>query len=272
MPRPTTLLLGVLPVTFLGVGYYQHRRLFATYPSLPVPPAYEIAARKDRPAFGRNGFNSQDTTEKEQWILPHAGHMLAATVPQQLLQGKQETAEDTPVIVFARAFWDTWPLRIERRIVHVLDRIGLLFQLRGGLVGAVEEHNFVETARILGGLFVVEAHDRPSGPLIASWWLRSSQPKPISVQPPSDRGAARILGGYHSFIVQDIQSPADGKPSFRLCFVCDLVTATSQESTRDVKSLPLADFGGAWQKIFVGFHEFYARLLLDLAIRRLQRA
>ncbi|KAJ7702034.1 hypothetical protein B0H14DRAFT_2648198 [Mycena olivaceomarginata] len=90
--------------------------------------------------------------------------MFVATVPRQLLE--HDNSEDTPVVVFARAFWDSWPLRIERRILHVLARLGVLFQARGGHLEAEGERSFIETARRLDGLFVVEAHEAPLVPLL----------------------------------------------------------------------------------------------------------
>jgi hypothetical protein len=149
MPRPITVVLTTLPFAILGIGYYRHRRLSAAYPTFHVPPALEISARHDWPALGMSGTNANGR-KTEPWMQTHAGDMFVATVPRQLLE--HDNSEDTPLVVFARAFWDSWPLRIERRILHVLARLGVLFQARGGHLEAEGERSFIETARILDGL------------------------------------------------------------------------------------------------------------------------
>ncbi|KAJ7759700.1 hypothetical protein B0H14DRAFT_3165865 [Mycena olivaceomarginata] len=174
-------------------GLRERYRLSKTGRYESVSIALEISPRHDWPAFGMTGGNS-DGRKVESWRHTHAGDMFVATVPRRLLE--YDIPADTPLVVFARAFWGSWPLMIEKRIVHILARFGVLFQTRGGHVGAEGQHSFVETARILGGLFVVEAHEAPLGPLVTSWWLRPSEgfPKP---------GRVGILGGYHSFVVED---------------------------------------------------------------------
>ncbi|KAF8187574.1 hypothetical protein K438DRAFT_1936473 [Mycena galopus ATCC 62051] len=266
MPRPITLVLTTLPAAILGIGYYYHRRLGAAYPTLRVPPALEISLRHDWPAFGMTGGNS-DSRKMESWRQTHAGDMFVATVPRRLLE--HNISEDTPLVVFAHAFWGSWPLMVERRIVHILARFGVLFQIRGGDVGAEGERSFLETARILGGLFVVEAHEAPLGPLVTSWWLRPSEgfPKP---------GRVGILGGYHSFVVEDMpQIGNEPEPTVRLCFVSHLVlSAPPRTPTPDVasESIPTRDLQGLSlrQTLIMHFHILYSRILLDLAMRRLQ--
>ncbi|KAF8214383.1 hypothetical protein K438DRAFT_1750435 [Mycena galopus ATCC 62051] len=333
MPRPITLVLTTLPAAILGIGYYYHRRLGAAYPTLRVPPALEISLRHDWPAFGMTGGNS-DSRKMESWRQTHAGDMFVATVPRRLLE--HNISEDTPLVVFARAFWGSWPLMVERRIVHILARFGVLFQLRGGDAGAEGERSFLETARILeslrksrmsrmrlfgvaqsrvrkpklrdrgdnvthqdprktflnpgnfaqcpkavcglcgfcassllGGLFVVEAHEAPLGPLVTSWWLRPSEgfPKP---------GRVGMLGGYHSFVVEDMpQIGNEPEPTVRLCFVSHLIlSAPPRTPTPDVasESIPTRDLRGLSlrQTLIMHFHILYSRILLDLAMRRLQ--
>ncbi|KAJ7321869.1 hypothetical protein DFH08DRAFT_888805 [Mycena albidolilacea] len=263
MPRPITLVLTIFPVAILGIGYYHHRRLSAAYPTLRVPPALEISPRHDWPAFGMTGGNS-DGRKMESWRHTHAGDMFVATVPRRLLE--YDIPEDTPLVVFARAFWGSWPLMIEKRIVHMLARFGVLFQTRGGHVGAEGEHSFVETARILGGLFVVETHEAPLGPLVTSWWLRPSEgfPKP---------GRVGILGGYHSFVVEDRpQIGNEPEPTVRLCFVSHLVLSGTPTSDVVSESIPARDLQGLSlrQTLIMHFHILYSRILLDLAMHKLQ--
>ncbi|KAF7341211.1 hypothetical protein MVEN_01856500 [Mycena venus] len=261
MPRPITLVLTTLPVAILGIGFYQHRRLSAAYPTHRVPPALEISARHDWPAFGMTGGNS-DGSKRESWRQTHAGDMFVATVPRRLLE--HDDPEDAPLVVFARAFWESWPLMIEQRIVHMLARFGVLFQTRGGHVGAEGERSFVETARILGGLFVVEVHEAPLGPLITSWWLRPSK---------TESGRVGILGGYHSFAVEDVpQVGNEPEPTVRLCFVSHLVLSAPTPPDVASGSIPTKNLQGLSlrQTLIMQFHILYSRILLDLAVRRLQ--
>ncbi|KAJ6579228.1 hypothetical protein DFH09DRAFT_339215 [Mycena vulgaris] len=293
MPRPSTLLIGTLPVALLGIMYYEHRRLQASYPTLRVPPAFEISARRDKPAFGMSGLNGGSTSgvKSETWMSTHAGDMWTATVQRRLLSSDPDDAADGPLIVFARAFWSSWPLQIERRIVQGLARMGVLFQLRGGNVGPEEEHKFVNTARILGGLFVVEGQG-PSvgqssrGPLVTSWWLR-----PIELSD-SEAHKPGVLGGYHSFAIEDNTStsssptsgeeiPANDGPTVRLCFISHVILSTpsptgpssSVDGPPASSSIPSSEQRGLSlkQKIIMHFHVMYSRILLDLAVRELER-
>ncbi|KAJ7438004.1 hypothetical protein B0H11DRAFT_2105969 [Mycena galericulata] len=313
MPRRVPILIGVtiLPVALLGTLYYQHRRLQRAYPTLRVPPALEISARRDKPAFGMStlDYNAAPSTtgsrsvhdpeiENEHWMRTDAGDMWAATVPRCLLSSTPEDLRDGPLVAFSRAFWGTWPLRVERRIVHALARLGVLFQLRGGQMDAgaesLGEEKFAETSRILGGLFVVEAHDRDTppkanangasgslhGPLVTSWWLRPT-PKTTSQR-------VGILGGYHSFAVEDLHHPPEsdtvlkelresGEPYVRLFFVSHLIlsapdaeNANSSPSSTSIPSDALRSLSPR-QRLIMHFHALYARILLDLAVRELGR-
>ncbi|KAJ7165432.1 hypothetical protein C8R43DRAFT_1232534 [Mycena crocata] len=303
MPRPSSILISGLPFALMGFMYYEHRRLLAAYPTLRVPPALEISARRDKPAFGMSIQNDSGSTMKsandtgEPWMRTHAGDLYAATIPKRLLfnSAPEKYGSDGPLIAFARAFWGSWPLRLESHIVRTLARIGVLFQLRGGHVGPREQNLFANTARILGGLFVVEAHDSATpiarsgdtfaaessqkerflGPIIASWWLRPTETKPLV-----NRDAAGVLGGYHSFAVEDLQ-PTDGEePSVRLLFVSHLTLSKSPTRSNSsaeltsAESIATAQLQGLSlrQRIVMHFHAIYSRLLLDLAVKRLESA
>ncbi|KAJ7114954.1 hypothetical protein C8R44DRAFT_881006 [Mycena epipterygia] len=264
--------LALASSTALGIAvYYEHRRLLALYPTLRIPPSLEISARRDKPAFGMTGSGAG-----EAWMRTHAGDMWVATIPRRLLTSTS-TSDDQPLITFARAFWSSWPLQIERRIVGTLARLGILFGIRGTDVGAEGESRFVERAKILGGLFVVEAHDttpnsRTQGPLVTSWWLRP-------VEGPTVR--AGLLGGYHSFAVEDNPSKpkSEEEPTARLCFVSHLImsspsaSSSSIDTPMDSASIPSSELHGLSlrQNVIMHFHTFYARWLLDLAVRDLQR-
>ncbi|KAJ6579206.1 hypothetical protein DFH09DRAFT_1276090 [Mycena vulgaris] len=78
MPRPSALLLGTLPVALLGILYYEHRRLQSSYPTLRVPPYFEISARRDRPAFGMSGANDGEKSRPgDPWMNTYAGDITA---------------------------------------------------------------------------------------------------------------------------------------------------------------------------------------------------
>ncbi|KAJ7088831.1 hypothetical protein B0H15DRAFT_840904 [Mycena belliarum] len=259
MPRARILILGAFPIAFAGLSHYYYRRLLVAYPTHRIPPPMEVSARRDTPAFGILGSG------KEAWKIPHAGDMWTATVPRRLLAPKSP-GTDSELLAFARAFWSTWPLQIERRVMHLLALLWPfeMFQThRGGEVGRNGEHNFVDTAPILDGLFVVEAQT----PLIVSWWFKSKPRKSFS-----DRTGVGMLGGYHSFAVEDSGS-ADGdeEPNARLCFVSHLVLSAAPPA--DGLSVPTHDLQGfsLVQRLAIHFHVFYSRILLDQAVRALKR-
>ncbi|KAJ6622271.1 hypothetical protein B0H10DRAFT_2014098 [Mycena sp. CBHHK59/15] len=240
-PLASIIFTVALPITLLGIMYYQHRRLLTAYPTLRVPPALKISARHDRAAFGM----SQDGGG-EPWRRTSSGDMWTAVVPRRLLHGTAEVA-------FA---------------LMTLARAGILFQTRGAELGVDDERTFASTARILGGLFVVEANDslpvkrteESFSPIVTSWWLRplpeSPTPRPIGV-----------LGGYHSFAVQDIPSQPD---TVQLCFVSHLIL--SSEPPEDLESIPTAELPDVSlrHRLLMHFHALYSRILVDFAVKRLR--
>jgi hypothetical protein len=62
-------------------GYYV-RVIAAAYHTFRVPPALEISARPDWPAFGMSGANI-DGSKTEPWMQTHARDMFVATVPRR---------------------------------------------------------------------------------------------------------------------------------------------------------------------------------------------
>ncbi|KAJ6579225.1 hypothetical protein DFH09DRAFT_1276103 [Mycena vulgaris] len=289
MPRPSALLLGTLPVALLGILYYEHRRLQSSYPTLRVPLYFEISARRDRPAFGMSGANDGGKSRPgEPWMNTHAGDLWTATIPRRLLSPPSEE-EDAPLIVFARAFLTSWPLRLERHILNAFDSLGILYQTRGGTVGAEGERRLINTARVMGGFGVIEAQgssDPQSGdaPLVVSWWLR-----PLAV---SDTRKPGLLGGYHSFAIEDDRSPLNSnskspvgrqEPTVRVSFISHLIfsppypTAAPSPDLADnphqSSSTPTSELRGLSlsQELVMWFHTLYSRILLDLAVRGLER-
>ncbi|KAJ6450578.1 hypothetical protein C8R47DRAFT_1204677 [Mycena vitilis] len=268
MPRPG-LLLGAIPLTLLAALYYQDQRLQRKYPTLRVPPALEISARTDNPAFGIAGHDDPSLNQGpgKSWLRPHAGDMWAVTVPRRLVS----STTDGALAEFAGAFWASWPLQIERRVLTTLAHAGIsLFNTRtGGNVADEGKRQFTTTAPMLDGLFIVEAHDATTktaggllnGPIIASWWLR---PQEIS---DTDKPVG-LLGGYHSFAVDEPNSESE---SVRLCFVSHLVLSNSSPPETE-SSLPADELRilNSRQRLIMRFHTLYSRTLLDLAVRGLE--
>ncbi|CAK5262775.1 unnamed protein product [Mycena citricolor] len=267
-PRPY---FALLPIGVLGVLYYQHIRLSAKYPTRRIPPHLELSAQSlsgTAPASGGA------------WKAAHAGDTWTAQVPRRLVltaaarAGGEESesageADDDLAVGFARAFWGSWWLRLEPRIIDVLEgvlRLGV-FSRREGSRG---EHpaGFVPGEQVMTGYFFVESHEeRPKilpnaavlhGPIIVSWWL---QPTPPSPKP-------GLLGGYHSFSVED--SDPDS-PLVTLQFTSTLTMSGSNPSGDS--TMPSAQLAGLdlRQSIIMRFHTLYSRLLLDSAVRRLER-
>ncbi|KAJ7615340.1 hypothetical protein FB45DRAFT_935441, partial [Roridomyces roridus] len=228
-----------------------------------------------------NGTNDGDGTEG--WLRTHAGDMWAVSVPRHYLfpppsESMATTEADPPLTLFARAFWGTWPLRIERYILSAVARAGFIFDLRkgGADIDLEGERRFVEKAKILGGGFIVEEHDAMTsaptskgllhGPLIASWWLRPSS---------SDNVRVSLMGGYHSFAVEE---PSPDTETVCLLFTSHLILSPPADkklppSTESMSTAALADTGifNLRQRIVMHFHILYSRILLDLAVRSLER-
>ncbi|KAJ7158361.1 hypothetical protein C8R43DRAFT_1124960 [Mycena crocata] len=192
-----------------------------------VPPALEIVARLDKPAFGMNNSDEFPTTTQMILRRPGCACTGANYTPRPLCGGsslppRSNAGRTAPLL---RSPVRSGALQIENRIVQMLTRVGLLFQLRGGHVGPAQEKVLI----LREFWFVVEAHDSTTpvvksgeardftfqtqtllGPIIASWWLRPTQTEPLR-----DSDAPAVLGGYHSFAVEE--------PSVRLLFVTHLM-------------------------------------------------
>ncbi|CAK5262498.1 unnamed protein product [Mycena citricolor] len=132
-PRPY---FALLPIGVLGVLYYQHIRLSAKYPTRRIPPHLELSAQSlsgTAPASGGA------------WKAAHAGDTWTAQVPRRLVltaaarAGGEESesageADDDLAVGFARAFWGSWWLRLEPRIIDVLEgvlRLGVFSRREG---------------------------------------------------------------------------------------------------------------------------------------------
>ena len=135
--RLLTAALLVPPLILLQ----QHLRLQSTYPTHRTTPSLEISPRSDNPATA------------PAWRRTHAGDEWTADVPRAWL-GDGSTA---PEVVFARAFWGSWPLRIEWSLVQFLARNNVgPFALREAQSAAAKERkaerDFEPGAQVIGGL------------------------------------------------------------------------------------------------------------------------
>ncbi|ORY89281.1 hypothetical protein BCR35DRAFT_350291 [Leucosporidium creatinivorum] len=298
---PTRMLLPLLSLIPPAVLYQQHLRLLAAYPTLVVPSHLDISRRRDKPEVGMDRLSGED------WRGCHAGDAWSAVVPRRLLAGHglregssptTASGKDDLALAWARAFWGTWPLALERNIMKLLVSTGVgPFELRKGKEGTteVDARNFAQGAKVLDGLFIVEAHDEPSGPskeelaspstndgsslstqeptiegpIIASWWL--------SPVPTSPSASGRLLGGYHSFSVTSLPPPfssaSEAEDLVRLDFSCHILVDSPLDKRSHPSSTGTAEFSASLslvQKLAMQFHLLYSRILMDCAIKRLK--
>lgn len=152
MSTRTLLVIAAVPALVL---YQQHLRLSSAFPSLGVPSHHEISSRTDKPAIG------MDRLSGESWRGCHAGDAWSVVVPWRLLEGHggraaaNAEAGDDLALAFARAFWGSWPLQLEKNIVGFLAWHQLRpFALRKAKDGCTEEErrDFAPGAQVLGGL------------------------------------------------------------------------------------------------------------------------
>jgi hypothetical protein len=151
---PARLAFAFIAAVSLFV-FYQDRRLRALYPSLPVPPSLEIAARTARPAVGTEGCGG------EQWRRTDAGDVWIVDVPVRLLSsfrlnesGSVDASEADLATQFAESFWSSLPLKVERVVlVWLMGKNWGPFQARDGLaVSEAEAKGFRPGTRLLDGL------------------------------------------------------------------------------------------------------------------------
>jgi hypothetical protein len=154
---PTRMLLPLLSIIPPAFLYQQHLRLLASYPTLVVPPLLDISRRADKPEVGMDPLSGED------WRGCHAGDAWSAVVPRRLLVGHAlhessltaEGGKEDLALAWARAFWGTWPLALERNIIKLFVSTGLApFELRKGKEGTteVDARNFARGAKVLDGL------------------------------------------------------------------------------------------------------------------------
>ncbi|OCF34412.1 hypothetical protein I316_03926 [Kwoniella heveanensis BCC8398] len=245
MSRP--LIIGTsLTVAISSYLYAQHRRLVLRYPTYPVAPALEISSRLDKPY----------TTSE--WGRCDAGDVWAVKVPSELAtnlrlqktshQGgdtqKGDTGSDDVLqvgdsngtdlgILWARAFMDSWPLRLERYVIRSLAAVGMEAFKRKEKVPQRNRDNtdgemFEKGDAFVNGVFIVEAHDQIPFDLVQStsetaergqnqadtkdastsrivlrWGsvVPPSPAQPSSTSTPSDNVGISIMGGYHTLAV-----------------------------------------------------------------------
>jgi len=109
IPRPFLSLALLIPFPLFLLQ--QHFRLLSLYPTHRVSPSLEISTRSDQP--GKPTF---------QWFQPTSGDQWTADVPRHWLSYPEDkTREEFLATAFARAFWRSWALRLEERVMrHVI--------------------------------------------------------------------------------------------------------------------------------------------------------
>ncbi|KAM0752976.1 hypothetical protein T439DRAFT_323593 [Meredithblackwellia eburnea MCA 4105] len=254
----------------------QHLRLSSLYPTEMVTSALEISKRKDKPAIGMG-------PDKSRFLTTHAGDEWSVLVPRRLVSDNNGTPPET---IFARAYWDSWPLALEHRIMNVLFATGLgPFKARKSAGSSEheieEERKFTPGTAVLGGLFATEAHDEHptlnssevssiAGPIVTSWWLA-----PVDQKPSLRMG---LMGGYHSFAVESVPPPevssstSASEEMVRLAFTSHLILSSPPPNFDPAgPTSPTDELQGLSTKqyIVMKFHTFYSRILLDCAVRGL---
>jgi hypothetical protein len=157
-PRTLFLFLASLPLPPL-LFYQQDLRLTRLYPTIPVPPYLDVPHRKDFPEIGMVPGSG------EGWRGCQAADAWAAVVPQKILLGRGRARQSDQangggsrnemVVAFARAYWDSWPLRLERIFIEAMDKWG--WQTSPRRYGkfkprSAEDNDFERGAEALGRL------------------------------------------------------------------------------------------------------------------------
>jgi hypothetical protein len=108
MPSISTPLLSLALLAPFPIFFVQeHFRLISLYPTQRVSSALEIFALSDQPA-----------KPNSQWLQPAAGDQWTADVPRRWLSRPEEAGEGDLATVFATAFWGSWALKLEERIMR----------------------------------------------------------------------------------------------------------------------------------------------------------
>jgi hypothetical protein len=109
--RPLLSLALLVPFPVFLVQ--QHFRLLSLYPTQRVSSALEIVARSDQPA-----------KPNSQWLQPTAGDQWTVDVPRRWISRPEEAGKGDLATVFATAFWGSWALNLEERIMRVVIGTG----------------------------------------------------------------------------------------------------------------------------------------------------
>lgn len=104
-----------------------------------------------------------DRLSGEDWRDCRAGDAWSVVIPRRFLLGhglaegseSNDGGKEDLALAWARAFWGTWPLALERNIMKLLVSTGVgPFELRKGKEGTteVDARNFARGALVLDGL------------------------------------------------------------------------------------------------------------------------
>lgn len=152
-PSARLLWLSLLPLPPLLYDQY----LRSLYPTRPVSPALEIARRTDRPV---GHLPPRAKAGPPEWAPCAAGDCWTALVPRVWLTRQSENPTVGLETVFARAFWNSWPLALEAGILRAAMAAGsTFFQRRAEQAGltAADRRNYVEGTALFGGTGIVSA-------------------------------------------------------------------------------------------------------------------
>ncbi|WVQ63860.1 uncharacterized protein L199_002016 [Kwoniella botswanensis] len=276
----------LLSLTSLGLGLltYQHLSLRSHYPSLPVPPQLSISNRSSKP-YSTN-----------HWTKCEVGDSWAVKVPEStLIRQLPLDGEDGDIgEKWNKAFWTTWPLRLEGILLGsimrmVKHRSNEENDQREEVYWSEDGYKIKVGQTVVNGLFTIESINQipPQPPSqftstqITYSWGNLSPPCPSKS---SSWISIPIRGGYRTLSVlsdsylnsQDHSSKANEFSSrsksgddqwVYLIFTAHGISSTSASTSTSSNDQPGKQ--GMFDKLFIEFHKTYSRILVHLAIRQM---
>ncbi|KAK6906068.1 hypothetical protein I203_100050 [Kwoniella mangroviensis CBS 8507] len=226
------------------------------------------------------------------------GDSWAVKIPKDLLIGHllSDGKDEDIGQKWNKAFWMTWPLRLEGRSLGSIVRM-----IRSRSNEEVEERKEVDMSEegykvnigqtVVNGLFTIESIDQIPFHLLSSPTSKSTSTStqityswgnlsPASPTNPSSWISISIRGGYHTLSVlsepylnSQVHSSKEKQFSSRsdsgnddyvyLVFTAQGISSTSSSSNDQPGNQ------GMFDKLFIEFHRTYSRVLVHLAIRQM---
>ncbi|KAK8844598.1 hypothetical protein IAR55_006445 [Kwoniella newhampshirensis] len=267
-------LLAATAVLTTSYLYYQQHRLSTLYPTYPIPSSLDPVNRSDNPFTTPN------------WMKSDAGDLWYFRTPRKVLRDDKAQSTTThtreELDSWTKAFWGSWPLKVEGRIIGLLTRFGL---------GVVTPHEGTKSeydergrwkgtevgTRLVGGGFTVDAVDHsPEAPRhICRWGSLTHSPT----------SSLFIRGGYHTLaILSPSTLPAASLPASAQASDDDILLVFASHAVYKRPVPPRINAQGeeeyvsaldyipdsTWRDRLLGrFHELYSRILIDLAVGRM---